>query len=329
MTEQAQVLKIINENYPMDFDTIEFVRDSGCVAYTVYSNGCKYFLRITKPMFFHTASKSLDIHLFLQKRKFAVPQIIFTKDGLPCVQVRGQEGDYFYVLYEFLEGEEADPEQDAEKIGAFIGELHSVMKDYSGELVKNDRHYYLDRYIDIMRTKGYDKTDEFIAYGENLWKRVKELPYGYCHGDMYRGNILKAVDGHLYILDFDTSCEGFPMYDLALICNITDYFDLEDDGYVKSKKVYDRLLPEYLKYSSLTKAEMEAFYDLIALYHFALQATIIEIFGLDCVDNEFLDRQLEWLYKWQEQCEKNRGCSYYESFTRFSPQKGSNKVISQ
>lgn len=306
MTEQTQVLNIINENYPMDFDAIEFVRDSGCVAYTVYASGCKYFLRITKPMFFETATKSLDIHLFLQKQNFAVPRIIFTKGGLPCLQVSDEEGDCFYVIYEFLEGEEVDPEQDAEEIGAFIGKLHSVMKDYPGELTKNDKHYYLDRYIDIMRTKQYERTDEFITFGEALWKRVKDLPYGYCHGDMYRGNIMKTSDGHLYILDFDTSCEGFPMYDLALICNITDYFELEDDGYMKSKRVYEWLLPEYLKYSSLTRAETEAFYDLIALYHFALQATIIEIFGIDCVDNEFLDRQLGWLNEWQEQCEQNR-----------------------
>ena len=303
MTEQTQILNILNKNYPMDFEAIEFVRDSGCIAYAVYANGCKYFLRLTKPLFFDTASKSLDIHLFLLSQDFSVPRIIFTKDGSPCVQASDEEGKFFYVLYEFIEGEEADPEQDAEMIGAFIGKLHHVMKGYPGKLLKNDRHYYVDRYINIMRTKGYAKTDEFIAYGEDLWKRVKDLPRGYCHGDLYRGNILKTSDGRLYILDFDTFCEGFLMYDPALICNMTDYFELEEDGFRKSKKVYERFLPEYLKYNSLTKAETDAFYDLIALYHFALQATIIEIFGLDCVDHEFLDRQLRWLYQWREACD--------------------------
>ena len=316
MTEQTQILKIVNENYKINFDTIEFIRDSGCSAYAVYSNGYKYFLRITKPMFSDTSSKSLDIHLFLQKQGFDVPLIIFTKDGLPCVQVSGEEGNCFYVLYEFIEGEEVDPEQDAEMIGAFIGKLHSVMKGYPGELIRNDKYYYVDRYINIMRTKHYDKIDEFIAYGEELWKRVKDLPYGYCHGDMYRGNILKTTEGRLYILDLDTSCEGFPMYDPALICNITDYFELEDDGCAKSKKVYERFLTEYQKYNNLSKEETEAFYDLIALYHFALQATIIEIFGIDCVDNEFLDRQLKWLYKWQEQCEKLEAALNQELFRR-------------
>lgn len=304
MPSMTQILRILNDHYSICFDRIEFIRDSGCFAYAVYASGCKYFLRITKPMFYDTASKSLDIHLFLQKQGFAVPKIIFTREGLPCVNAADRNGKCFYVLYEYIEAEEVDPEKDAEIIGAFIGKLHRVMKDYPGKLVKNDKHYYIDRYINIMHAKQYDKVDNFIAYGETIWNRVKDLPRGYCHGDMYRGNLLKTSDGQLYILDFDTSCEGFPMYDPALICDITDFFELEDDGCIKSKNAYERFLPEYLKYSSLTDNEKKAFYDLIALYHFALQATIIELFGINCVDNAFLDKQLVWLYKWEEQCKR-------------------------
>ncbi len=306
MKRKDWILDILNKHYPMNFDRIEFIRDSGCTAYGVYAGESKYFLRVTKPMFFDTASKSLDIHLYLQEQGFDVPPVIFTKDGSPCMQASDAEGKYFYVLYEFIEGVEVDPESDAERIGAFIGRLHQVMKGYPGELTRNDRYYYVDKYIHILREKKYDKADEFAAYGEKLWERVKDLPHGYCHGDLYRGNILKTAEGRLYILDFDTSCKGFPMYDPALICNLTDYFELDDDGYTKSRRVYERFLTEYLKYHSLSDKEMEAFYDLIAIYHFALQATIIEIFGMDCVDNEFLDRQLRWLYRWKEQCDEHR-----------------------
>lgn len=55
---------------------------------------------------------------------------------------------------------------------------------------------------------------------------------------MYRGNIHKAGDGRLYILDFDTSCEGFPMYAPVLICNMTDYFEFQENGYEKSREVF-------------------------------------------------------------------------------------------
>lgn len=303
---EANIMAVLNENYALSFKKLEFLRDSGCMAYAAYAaEGAKYFLRITKPAFFETSAKSLDIHLFLQKQGFPVPAIVFTGNGSPCVQIRKAEGDCFFILYEYVEGGEADPVSDAEHIGAFVGRLHHVMKKYSGGLIRRDKHFYIGRYIDQMRAKQYDKVNEFFAYGEALWERVKELPRGYCHGDLYCGNILKTPDGRYYLLDFDTSCEGFPLYDPALICNRTDFFDLEEDGLIKCKEVYERFLAEYLKHNSVSNAETAAFYDLIALYHFALQATIIEIFGLDCVDSAFLDKQLRWLYQWREQCMQN------------------------
>jgi len=303
MTE-AEILGIIDAHYPMCFDSLEFIRDSGCRAYAVFSEGKKYFLRVTKPILFDTAASSLEIQVFLQKRGFAVPPILFTKESVPCVCMEGEEGKTLFILYEFIEGVEADPEQDAEQLGALVGELHRLMKEYPGKLAERDKQFYIGRYLDILRRKRYQRTEEFAAYGEALWEKVKDLPRGYCHGDMYRGNFLKTPEGKIYVLDFDTSCEGFPLYDPALICNMTDYFQWDEDGYSKSKEVFERFLPKYLKCSPFEKPPVDGFYDMIALYHFALQATIIEIFGLDCVDDAFFDRQLDWLYKWREQCAK-------------------------
>ena len=38
-----------------------------------------------------------------------------------------------------------------------------------------------------------------------------------------------------YVMDFDTSCIAFPMYDVALFCNDTNWYNFEYDGYEKSK----------------------------------------------------------------------------------------------
>ncbi len=38
----------------------------------------------------------------------------------------------------------------------------------------------------------------------------------------------------------------------------------------------------------------------VAIRHFQLQATILEIHGVDCIDEGFIDGQLYWLNKWQE-----------------------------
>lgn len=303
--EQAEILSNLNNHYAMRFDGLTFVRDSGSVAYSVLSGDRKYFLRAVKPVFFDTAIKAADIHVFLQKQNFSVPSIIFTKDNVPYIRAGEENGGYLFILYEFIEGCEVDPQKDAEAIGSLLGQFHQTMRGYPGTLVKRDKHFYIGRYIDILHVKQYPKADEFVAYGDALWNRVKDLPRGYCHGDMYRGNIHKTPRGRLYILDFDTSCEGFPMYDPALICNMTHFFKYYQSGYQKSKQVLARFLPEYLKFSTLNQAEIDAFFDLLAVYHYQVQATVMEIFGYDIVDNRFFDKQLIWLYRWQEQCKNS------------------------
>jgi len=125
------------------------------------------------------------------------------------------------------------------------------------------------------------------------------LPRGPIHGDLYPGNFLKTADGTIYLLDFDTFSEGIRLYDPALICNQTDFFKLDAANFEKTKAIFARFLSQYRQYMPLPELEADALYDVIALYHFALQATILEVFGLDCVDEAFLDRQLDWLRRWR------------------------------
>lgn len=292
------ILAQLNTFYNNHFTKIAFVRDSGCIAYEVFSDSNKYFLRITKPNFSDTAIQSINIHLYLQSHNFSVPRIIFTKEQTAYIKSETR----YLILYEYINGESCNPELDAESLGAFIGKLHEVMRSYQGKLPKCDRHFYIERYIQIMAKKQYKNIESFSKLGDFLWEKVKDLPRGFCHGDLYRGNILKTVEGRFYLLDFDTFCEGFLLYDPALLCNMTDYFDLKDDEFEKTKNVFVRFTSTYEKVAPLCQKEKDEFFDMIAVYHFALQATIIEIFGINCVDNNFFDRQLKWLQKWQLKC---------------------------
>lgn len=293
-----KILTILNEHYPICFDRLELIRDMGSTAYAAFAGEDKYFLRILKPAFMDTALKAVDIQVFLQGNGFPVPPIVSNKENSPYLR----DGNDVYVLYEYIEGTESKPEQDACAIGALVGRLHQLMKEYHGELVVRDKQFYIGRYISYLRKIQYPRADEFSAYGEALWDRVKDLPRGFCHGDMYDGNILKTPDGRLFVLDFDTSCIGFPMYDPTLICNMTQYFEYDERNYERSKMVLSRFLPEYLKFNTLSQAEIDAFCDLIAIQHFSTQATVMEIYGLDCLDGAALDDQLDWLYRRREQC---------------------------
>ena len=284
----------------MRFDKYEQLRDGGSTSYAVFSGSDKYFLRAIKPAFFETAAKGADIQVFLQNDGFPVPPIICTVNGLLYVQKETN----LYILYEFIEGSESNPEQDAEAIGEMVGKLHCVMKNYPGELAKRDKQFYIGRYVDILINRKYPRANEFFTYGEQLWGKIKDLPQGFCHGDTYSGNIHKTPDGRLFLLDFDTSCNGFPMYDPTLICDMTEFFHFDELNFNKSKNVFSRFISEYTKYHPINQAEKDAFYDLIAVQHFSTQATVMEIFGHDCLNNTELDYQLEWLYKWREQCER-------------------------
>ena len=291
------ILNTLNKSYPIRLDKLEQLRDGGSTSFAVFSGADQYFLRMVKPAFFDTAVKGVDIQVFLQNKGFPVPPIIHTAEGQPYLEKEGE----LLILYEFIEGSESNPEQDAEKIGELVGWLHAVMKNYTGELVKRDKPFYIGRYIDILRNRKYPRAEEFFLYGERLWYNIKNLPRGFCHGDMYCGNIHKTPDGRLFLLDFDTSCEGFQMYDPALICDMTQYFHYDEKNYFKSKSVLHRFIPAYIEHNRLSQAEINAFYDLIALQHFSTQATVMEICGHDCLNDSELDYQLDWLYKWQEQ----------------------------
>ena len=216
MSLSIEQINTLNEHYSMNFNKFKLLRDGGSTSYAAFAGSERYFLRVLKPAYFDTAIAGADIQVFLQEQGFPVPPVIFTKDNLNYVKT----DNGLYILYEFIEGKESNPRKDAEKIGALMGKLHRTMKNYSGKLIKRDKYFYIDRYIEILKRKQYPKSDEFEAYGDALWEKIRDLPRGYCHGDMYCGNIHKTADGKLYVLDFDSSCEGFPMYDPALICKV-------------------------------------------------------------------------------------------------------------
>lgn len=305
--KEKEILCTLADYYDINCTDLEFLRKGGCTSYCVWSEDEKYFMKIIPSTFIDTAKQSLSILMYLHEKGFPSPYVILSKQGFPYIEVDTLEGKVLWVLYEYIDGQEPYQGEDTEAIGALIGQLHSIMQDYKGNLQIHGKEFFIDRYINILKKKNYNanKIDAFSEYGDILWRRIEKLPRGYCHGDLHRGNLLRTLSGKYYLLDFDTSCHAFPTYDIMVMCNSTDYFDFDDKGYQNSKETYETFLKGYTKYRTLSEIELEAFYDFIAIYHYQLQATIIEIYGLDCVDDKFLDKQLDWLMKWREQCKRH------------------------
>jgi len=306
MIETRELLEILNRGYEKTFTDATFNRDGGSLSYIVLSNEERYFLRVIRPELLDTAYQSIDIHTFLQGCNFAVPTIVFAKDGQPFITKKTEDKINLLVLYDYIEGEEPSG-ADVENVGELIAKLHNAMESYPKKLTDREKHFFIDRYVDILRSKNDHTANEYERLGNMLWEKVKNLPKGFCHCDLYSGNIMKSDTGKLYVLDFDTSCNGFPMYDITLFCNKTDYFAYSDEKFYESELSLQRFLKGYLKYRNLSEEEIQAFYYFQVIYHFQLQATIVEIYGIDCNPDDFEDKQLDWIVSWMKKAEWERG----------------------
>lgn len=291
-----RISKLLNQNYDISIESVQFNRKGGCVSYIVNIENEKYFLKIIDNAFSNTTIQSIAIQQYLIENNFPVPEIILTTESKPYFIYENQ----LFVLYEYIDGTEPDLDKNAEKIGQLAGELHRLMSNYKEELTAHHKAFFVDRYIDILKRKHYPdkKLNEYIEIGNALWDRVKHLPYGFCHGDLHRGNLLQTADNKIYMLDFDTACFAPQLFDIAVMCDTTDYFNFDVKEFHHTTKIFKQFMKSYSKYNQLN-FDLKQFYDFIALRHFQLQATIVEIYGMDCINEEFIDKQLEWIKKWR------------------------------
>lgn len=291
---------ILQQNYEVPAETVEFLRESGGTTYLVQGVDRKFLLKAAGKAFWNTIQQSVDVMCFLAERSFPVPAVIRTKWGTRMLE-RIEEGEeYLLALFEYIEGKEPDLRVCGERVGHMIGWLHKMLPSYSGALIKRDFRFFMERYIEILRQKDYPKAEIYAKLGTELWERVKDCPVGVCHGDLHRGNLLETADGKIYLLDFNTICLAPRMFDVAVMCDMTDYSQLKSDDIKNTKAVYGRFLKGYARHIKLKEANWASFKDWVAIRHFQLQATVVEIYGMDCVDEQFIDEQLKWLENWEQ-----------------------------
>ncbi|MCR4712835.1 MAG: phosphotransferase [Treponemataceae bacterium] len=297
---------MLQTKYALENVTLDFLREGGSKTYIVNGEK-KYLLKVIGSAFFGTAKQSVLVTRYLEENGFPVPKTILTKTGEAIVEVSDASDSepYLVLLQEFVEGEEPNLEnpETAEKVGTLVGKLHCLMERYPVKPVLRDKQFFIGRYIDFLRQKSYPQIAAYEELGERLWKKVEKLPYGICHGDLHRGNLLQTKHGQIYFLDFDTICRAPVMFDVMVMCDMTDYFNLQQEDIEITRAVYEKFLAGYTKHHPLSPEEKLSFSDWVAIRHFQLQATILEIHGINCIDEKFVDYQLYWLNKWIEQQE--------------------------
>lgn len=88
------------------------------------------------------------------------------------------------------------------------------MEQYNGDTALRDKFYFVDKYIGFLDIKGSPLVHYYKELVDSLWKKVKDLPYGLCHGDLHRGNLLETSDGKIYLIDLDTVSYAPFMFDI-------------------------------------------------------------------------------------------------------------------
>ena len=298
MGDQA-LLELLQAHYGLKNVTLQFLREGGSHTYLVEGE-TKYFLKVIGTAFAKTSRQSVSIMRYLEAQDFPVPRTILTKSGEALLEASVNGENRLIVVQEYIDGEEPDLKTRADEVGELVGQLHNLLACYPEKLVSHDRQFFIGRYLDFLRQKKYLRLAEYEALGEMLWKRVADQPKGNSHGDLHRGNLLEDAHGRIVLLDFDTVCCAPMMFDVMVMCDMTDYFHLQQPDIEITKNVYEQFLSGYRKQRSLSWKEQQSFADWVAIRHFQLQATILEIHGIDCVREKFVDAQLDWLEAWMQ-----------------------------
>lgn len=114
---------------------------------------------------------------------------------------------------------------------------------------------------DLMSYKDFIK----LVIGERdpaAIEKIDCLPDGnnVCHGDFHPFNILVDKNGNAKIIDFMNVCRGPRLYDIA-----RSYFLMRGDGPVNPEIV--PLLQAYLQFHGVSEADLEPFFEVIAICH--------------------------------------------------------------
>lgn len=299
----SEIIKFITYNYDIEVIGIAPLAEGVTDSFLIESEKSKIIFKLVPKSFKDTVRESLNVLVFLENNNYSSPKVVLTRSNE--LSICYKDGA-LAILYHYIEGKDLGENINYEELGKLVGRLHKLMDRYAGNLKKHRKNFFIDRFIKILEKKKYNinKIDEFKKYGEELWKKVENLPMGFCHGDLHKGNIIEDCNGKYHILDFDTSCYSFPIYDIMILCNSTDYFKYEEENFEKTNINFREFLKGYEKFKFIENIEKKSFYYFIGIYHYQLQATIIEIYGLDCVNDDFLDNQLNWLMKWKKQSEE-------------------------
>lgn len=224
-------------------------------------NGDRFIVRENKRSFeYKNLDFEIELNDFLTKNKFKTPRLIKTNEGKGKVE----KGGLTFLLFEYILGSQFEKienitsqESLIETGGELLGRLH---KETVSLRMKNDpiRTIFteFERFIkvpkkDVSLFKGSEKLTKEINYFVDEGKRrINRNDFiGVIHNDYYMGNLIYKNKEDCYLIDFDWSCNGPLIKDVAL--GVGAWSSSFDGKKPPNKEVVSIFLSGYNKYSPL------------------------------------------------------------------------------
>ncbi len=240
--------------------------------------------------------KSIDVMDYLYRQNGPVPKIIKTKDQKNCLDTNQGK----LVLFESIHGHNENNKPSQSLVIDLYRHLQSLMKDYTGALPQKGKAFYLDRFIDLLKSINFPhrKISELEEIGQCFYAELEDIDRGFVHGDYHSGNMIVDQNQRLVLLDFDACNHFVPWTDLVVYFDQTNFNRLRHSDIQDTIKIYEGIN----ELSSMPLKQVLAF---IPIRHYEIIATIIEAKGMSDVSLGFFDEQYKWLttfYDFWHQC---------------------------
>ncbi len=302
------ILKIISDEYSINPIHTALYRNSGGMLYFVDTKKDKYVFKVYSSydindeihMDAFRAKESFKIINHLNKNNFAVPNIVSTTDVKLCTSIPMAEGNAIGVLFEYISGKDVEFKDIENDIAETTSSMHTIMKSYPRKLTVLGKDFYIGRMMKIFHQyyKENSQIHELEAFGNYAFDKIRDLPKGFCHGDYGTHNIKKAKN-KLYVYDFDAASGTYPMYDITLICDATNFWRFDAKDLNKTREnIYD-FAEIYTKHCDLSQVEIDSYIYFLALRQYEVRATVahnsIYKIGTHFLNENYLNSLHSWM----------------------------------
>ena len=201
------------------------------------------------------ADKYLNFMNHLHGEKFKCALVESTNTNQLSVSISNKPS----AIIQNLEGKsisETD-ESHCESVGELLSEFHQKSSNFKTSLINTRDMAWKIKTIEKLNGSISKKQTEIINASLKLDKLItqQELPKGKIHADLFRDNVLFNNNTISGMIDFYYSCDGFLLYDIAVVAN--DWCT-NNDGSINQKKI-DKLFAGYEKNRKVEDKEREYF----------------------------------------------------------------------